>query len=107
MDQNSPISQEPIQPININKLNKASDYVLNVYDKLTYSDLYGSSVLIVIVATIIIILAVSFSMLFQNKQEIADNWSNLRCKPLYMPFAGYIMPQQDKTPGQYTYENFQ
>ena len=100
-------SQEPIQPININELNKASDYVLNVYDNLTYSDLYGSSVLIVIVATIVIILAVSFSMLFQNKQEIADNWTNLRCKPLYMPFAGYIMPQQDKTPGQYTYENFQ
>lgn len=111
MDQSSTNNSQqpiqPIQPININQLNKASDYVLNVYDKVTYGDLYGSSVLIVIVATIVIILAVSFSMLFQNKQEIADNWTNLRCKPLYMPFAGYIMPQQDKTPGQYTYENFQ
>ena len=46
-------------------------------------------------------------MLIQNKQEVAENWANYRCKPLYMPFAGYIMPQEDKTPGQYTYENFQ
>ena len=109
MDQTSTNSSDNDNenPININELNKASDYVLNVYDKLTYSDLYGSSVLIVIVATIVIILAISFSMLFQNKQEIADNWTNLRCKPLYMPFAGYIIPQEDKTPGQYTYENFQ
>jgi hypothetical protein len=81
--------------------------VLHVYDKLTYGDLYGSSVLIVIISTIVIILAVSFSMLIQNKQEVAENWVNYRCKPLYMPFAGYIMPQEDKTPGQYTYENFQ
>jgi len=100
-------TDKPIQPINSNDLNKASDYVLNVYDKLTYGDVYGSSVLIVIISTIVIILAVSFSMLIQNKQEVAENWANYRCKPLYMPFAGYIMPQQDKTPGQYTYENFQ
>lgn len=90
-----------------NALNKASDYVLNVYDKLTYSDLYGSSVLIVIVSTIVIILAISFSMLVQNKQEVADNWPNNRCKPLYIPFAGYIVPEEGKTSGQTTYENFQ
>jgi hypothetical protein len=103
----SPITSSPISSSQDNDLNKASDYLLNVYDKLTYGDLYGSSVLIVIISTIVIIFAVCFSMLIQNKQEIADNWTNLRCKPQYMPFAGYIMPEEGKTPGQTSYENFQ
>jgi hypothetical protein len=70
-------------------------------------DIYGSSIFIVVFATIIVLLAISFSLLIQNKQEIADDWENQRCKPKYMPFAGYIIEQEGKTPSQYTYENVQ
>ena len=108
MDPNLKTSSTTTSSINQhNSLNKASDYVLNIYDKVTYSDLYGSSVLIVIIATIVIILAITFSMLIQNKEEVADDWPNYRCKPLYIPFAGYIVPEEGKTAGQTTYENFQ
>jgi hypothetical protein len=88
-------------------LNKASDYVLSIYDKLTYMDMYGSSIFIVVLTTIMVLLAISFSLLIQNKQEIAADWENQRCKPKYMPFAGYIIEQEGKTPSQYTYENVQ
>ena len=88
-------------------LDKASDYILGIYDKLTYGDIYGSSVFIVVFTTIIVLLSISFSLLIQNKQEIANDWENQRCKPKYMPFAGYIIEQEGKTPSEYTYENMQ
>ena len=88
-------------------LNNATNYILGIYDKLTYYDMYGSSVFIVIVSTIVVLYAMSFSLLMQNKQEIAADWPNQRCKPRYIPFAGYIIEQEGKTAGEYTYENFQ
>lgn len=88
-------------------LNKASDYVLNIYDKLTYYDLYGSSIFIVIIATLVVLASISFAYLIQNRQEIASDWENQRCKPQYIPFAGYIVQPEGELPSQYTYSNIQ
>ena len=56
---------------NINNLNKAASYINSIYDKQSYTDLYGSSILIVIISTIVVLIAVSFSLMQQNKVEIA------------------------------------
>ena len=88
-------------------LNKASDYVLNIYDKLSYYDIYGSSVFIVIISTIVVLSSVSFAYIIKNSQEIASDWENQRCKPQYMPFAGYIVQPEGELPSQYTYKNIQ
>jgi len=92
---------------NINNLNKAASYINSIYDKQSYTDLYGSSILIVIISTIVVLIAVSFSLMQQNKVEIAADWTNQRCNPKYIPFAGYIVTPEGKTPAQYTSENFQ
>ena len=96
----STIGQDP-------SLNKASDYVLNIYDKLSYYDIYGSSVFIVIISTLVVLSSVSFAYLIKNRQEIASDWENQRCKPQYIPFAGYIVQPEGELPGQYTYSNIQ
>ena len=74
--------------------------------KLSYSNLYTSSVLIVTVATIAVIAAIVFSVIMQHKSEIAADWPNQRCNPKYMPFAGFIVTPEGKTSSEYTYENF-
>ena len=97
--------------VNVNmineNINKASSYINSIYDNQSYTDLYGSSILIVIVSTIVVLIAISFSLMLQNKTEIAADWINQRCNPKYIPFAGYIVTPEGKTPAQYTSENFQ
>lgn len=74
--------------------------------KLSYGNLYTSSVLIVTISTIVVIAAIIFSLIMQNKSEIAADWPNQRCNPKYMPFAGFIVTPEGKTSSEYTYENF-
>jgi hypothetical protein len=93
-------------PIDIPKLNTTSDYIIKMYDKLSYTDIYGSSILIVVISTIVVASALSFSLIMQNKKVISDDWVNQRCNPKYIPFAGYIVTPEGKTPGEYTNENF-
>ena len=93
-------------PIDIPKLNTTSDYIIKMYDKLSYTDIYGSSILIVVISTIVVVSALSFSLIMQDKKAISDDWVNQRCNPKYIPFAGYIVTPEGKTPGEYTNENF-
>jgi hypothetical protein len=51
-----------------------------------------------IIATITAFVATSYYVGEMNKKYLIDNWSSLRCNPIYMPLAGYI--------GQDTFGNF-
>lgn len=86
---------------------KTANFINGVYDNLTYYDLYGTSVFLFFIITIIIILAFLFSRIMLSKEEIASDWKNQRCKPENIPFAGYISKPSDKTAFEYTNENFQ
>lgn len=86
---------------------KTAIFINNVYDNLTYYDLYGTSVFLFFIITIIVILAFIFSRVMLSKEEIASDWENQRCKPQNIPFAGYISKPSDKTAFEYTNENFQ
>jgi hypothetical protein len=86
---------------------KTTQFVNNVYDKLTYLDLYGNSVILFLFLTIFVFLVFSYCQVMQTRQHIADDWTNQRCKPQNIAFAGYITHPEGKTPFQYTGENFQ
>ena len=86
---------------------KTANFINGIYDNLTYYDLYGTSVFLFFIITIIIILAFLFSRIMLSKEEIASDWKNQRCKPENIPFAGYISKPSDKTAFEYTNENFQ
>lgn len=83
----------------INKINK-------LYDKLTYFDLYGSSVLSFIIITIIIFLVYSYSVVMVNASAIKADWINQRCNPRVIPFAGFIYKPDNQSAVEFTGNNF-
>ena len=83
----------------INKINK-------LYDKLTYFDLYGTSVLSFIIITIIVFLVYSYSVVMLNASAIKDDWINQRCNPTVIPFAGFINKPSNQSIVDFTGDNF-
>ena len=92
--------------INTN-LTNTKKFIDNTYDKLSYFDLYGNSVIIFILITLFVFLVYSYCKIMQTKETIADDWVNQRCKPQNIPFAGFITHPEGTTAFEYTSENFQ
>ena len=88
-------------------MNKTIDFINESYDKLSYLDLYGNSVIIFIFATLFVFIIFTYCKVIQSKEIIADDWINQRCKPQNILFAGFITGPEDTTAFQYTNENFQ
>jgi len=87
--------------------NSNYEYINNLYDKLSYYDMYGSSVALYIILTLIVFYVYTYFSVMQVKEEIVDDWSNQRCNPKYIPFAGYLTHPEGTTAFEYTNENFQ
>lgn len=88
-------------------INDTAEFINNTYDKLSYFDLYGNSVIIFIFMTLFVFLVYSYCKIMQTREAIADDWLNQRCKPQNIPFAGFINPPEGTTAFQYTSDNFQ
>ena len=77
-----------------------------MYEKLSYFDQYGGSVILFIIISILIFLAISYCFVMINAQPIIDDWPNQRCKLNIMPFAGLITHPDGVSASDYTAENF-
>lgn len=86
--------------------NQGLQNITKMYEKLNYFDQYGGSVIIFIIITILLILIISYCLIMVNVQPIIDDWTNQRCKPNIIPFAGLINRPQGMTAGEYTTQNF-
>jgi len=80
--------------------------ITKMYDKLTYYDQYGGSLLLFIIITIIVIILVSYFHTMINVQPIIDDWPNQRCKPNIIPIAGLITRPEGMSASEYTSQNF-
>ena len=80
--------------------------VNKLYDKLTFFDTYGGSVIFIIFITIILLLFIAYTSMLQNLIPIKANWESERCKPQNIPFAGFINKPDDLTIAEFTQENF-
>jgi ABC-type multidrug transport system fused ATPase/permease subunit len=78
-----------------------------MYDKLTYFDKYGSSLLLFILVSLLLFLGISYCFVIINIKPIQDNWVNERCKPFIIPFAGIINKPENMSSYDYTNQNFQ
>ncbi len=76
------------------------------YEKLNYFDQYGGSLIMIIIITSILIVIISYCYAMINSQPIKDDWPNQRCKPQYLPIAGFITHPEGVTATEYTAENF-
>jgi hypothetical protein len=92
---------------NDTNINKTFVFINETYDKLSYFDLYGNSVIIFIFLTLFVFIVFSYCKVMQTKEAIADDWVNQRCKPQNMPFAGLITHPEGTSAFQYTSDNFQ
>lgn len=89
------------------KMLNTSDYINKIYDKMSYFDMYGSTVVLFICITLFVFFIYTLFQAIQKKQALADDWTNQRCNPKYIPFAGFINAPEGSTAFQYTGENFQ
>lgn len=80
--------------------------ITKMYEKLTYFDQYGGSLVLFIFITIIVIILMSYFHTMINIQPIIDDWPNQRCKPTIIPFAGFITRPDGMSATEYTSQNF-
>jgi hypothetical protein len=80
--------------------------IKKMYDKLTYMDQYGGSVMLLLIFTLILIIFASYCAIMINTRPIIDDWPNQRCKPQIIPVAGFITHPDGMTAFEYTYQNF-
>jgi hypothetical protein len=83
----------------VDKLNK-------LYDNLSYFDLYGNSVLIFFIISIIVFAIHLYCIVMKNAIDIKENWVSQRCNPKVMPFAGFINKPDGISIGEFTASNF-
>ncbi len=89
------------------KINNTLLLINETYDKLSYFDLYGNSVIIFIFLTLFVFIVFSYCKVMQTTETIAEDWANQRCKPQNMLFAGLITHPEGTSAFQYTSDNFQ
>jgi len=87
--------------------NKTINFVNEIYDNLTFFDMYGNSILILIFMTLFVFGVYSYFTILQTKEMIASDWAAQRCKPQNIMFAGYIAAPPGASQFEYTNENFQ
>ena len=80
--------------------------IKKIYEKITYFDQYGGSVILYIIITIVLIIMISYCFIMINAQPIIDDWPNQRCKPNIIPIAGFITRPDGVSAMDYTYQNF-
>jgi hypothetical protein len=85
----------------------ASKYINKIYDNLSYYDMYGTTIIIFILITLFVFYVYTYFKVIQIQDEIVSDWTNQRCNPKYLPFAGYITHPEGTTAFDYTTENFQ
>jgi hypothetical protein len=80
--------------------------IKKMYEKMTYFDQYGASVLLFIIITIILLILISYCYVKIHAQPIIDDWANQRCKLNIIPFAGFINHPDGISAIDYTSQNF-
>tara|TARA_B100000963_G_scaffold50553_1_gene38712 strand:- start:1409 stop:2995 length:1587 start_codon:yes stop_codon:yes gene_type:complete len=83
-----------------------NNYFTRLYNKKTYLDKYGGSVVATAVSLLIFFCIFSFFYVQSKMDPIRQNWANERCKPEVMPFAGLINAPKGTSKMAYTAENF-
>ena len=77
-----------------------------LYKNRGYFDRYGEDVMISLLLIVLTVLVTGYSNYQSIMAEVQRNWNQHRCNPIYMPFAGVIMPQAGMSVTETTSTNF-
>ena len=82
------------------------DKINNIYDNLTYFDLYFGNIFLFVFLILALFAIFTFSYVMANTVPIKQNLTEERCKPQNILFAGIINKPDNETIFEYTGENF-
>jgi hypothetical protein len=82
------------------------EQIHTLYQKRGYMDRYGGDVCISIGLIVMTIAITGFTNYQTVMVQVKTNWNMHRCNPIYMPFAGVIMPQPGVSTTDTTVTNF-
>jgi len=77
-----------------------------LYQNRGYFELYGKDVVISLGIGAVTLGIVSYATYQSLLLQIRANWNESKCNPIYMPFAGLIMPKPGVSTMENTVENF-
>ena len=77
-----------------------------LYKNRGYFDRYGGDVMISLLLIVLTVVVTGYSNYQSIMAEVQRNWNQHRCNPIYMPFAGVIMPQAGMSVTETTSTNF-
>ena len=80
--------------------------IKTIYDKLTYFDTYGQTLMLFIFVCIVWFGAICYCFAMIQSAPIKADWINQRCKPSVIPFAGFINKPDNMTITEFTAQNF-
>lgn len=88
-----------------NSENTIQNYLFDKYSKDGYLNKYGSSVIITVLTLLAFSTAFGYNH-FQSKLKfLKKNWNEIRCNPLFIPFAGLINAPKGTSKLEYTEKN--
>jgi hypothetical protein len=77
-----------------------------IYDNLGYFDRYNGSVFGTVFLLLVFFILISYFYTMTRITPLRNNWTQERCSPSVIPFAGLINPPAGKNGFEFTYENF-
>lgn len=83
-----------------------TDKIMDIYDNQTFLERYGEYVFVSIIICISFILLVTYIHIKINITKIRADWTNQKCKPNIMPFAGMINAPPNMSKMEYAEQNF-
>ena len=78
----------------------------NIYKKETYISKYGGSVILTIVIIVSFLILILKHSMAGYVKTLKKQWSEIKCNPLIIPFAGYINALPGTSKMEYTANNF-
>ena len=83
-----------------------TDKIMDIYDSQTFLERYGEYVFISIIICVAFVLLVTYIHIKINITSIRADWTNQKCKPNIMPFAGMINAPPNTSKMEYAEHNF-
>lgn len=81
--------------------------VTNLYTKGGFMSRYAGDLYIVIIICLVVFVIMAYFWVNNNIQPILDDWSNQKCNPAVIPFAGMINAPSGTSSLDFTSQNFE
>lgn len=77
-----------------------------IYEKSGFLETYGGSFYMTILILITFFIIITYFYILNHANPIKEDWTNQRCKPYIIPFAGIINKPENMSATEFTSENF-